>query len=271
MNEENEGRKSSRRILSIPLVAATLGIGIALVCLSALLLNLFVTGSELNGVIPYNIRVDGTHLMADILYLDSAYVIYDIDYAESDGIVTLHAKGLPPNFHHRENDRIVSVEYEATEPIRQVRTTERVFWADGEEITALASDIYATRHDYIGDMPADNRTANALNISRRLGGYGNEFFTSQRPYVWKLALREDVAAERRASLESDMESFGYILLAVVGNLDEVRYEYTANGATTEKAVTVKNATDFFGQNIKDCGGNIRLLNKLIRRLELSGD
>ncbi len=61
-----------------------------------------------------------------------------------------------------------------------------------------------------------------------------------------------------------MESFAYVLLAVIGNLDEVVYEYQVEGTPQTKTVRAEDASAFFGREIKDCGGSVRLLDALIK-------
>ena len=51
--------------------------------------------------------------------------------------------------------------FEAENDIHQVVLDGRVVWEDGEAISLLASEVYETRHDYVGEMPANGETARA--------------------------------------------------------------------------------------------------------------
>lgn len=237
--------------------------GALLLAAAVLFVRTFVIGRELNSVLPHDIRVDGSSCSMKLSCTDSLYVITGASlWEDEDGVLWVEAKGTPPSFLHRDNIDEISGDFE--KPIHQVRMGERIFWDDGLNISEQVSGLYATRHDYVGDMPANARTANALELSRYLGVYQNELLTAQPPYAWKLLLQEDVPGSRRALREREMEAFGYVLLGLVGNLEEVCYEYTVDGAEAEKTVTAADATALLGRDIKDCGESPRLLQELMQ-------
>ena len=60
-----------------------------------------------------------------------------------------------------------------------------------------------------------------------------------------------------------MEFLAYIMIGLIDNLDHVTFEGVNEGGPFFKTVTAKKATDFFGQNIKDCGQSVRNLSLLI--------
>ena len=132
----------------------------------------------------------------------------------------------------------------------------------------LASCIYLEKNMYIGDMPANNRIANCLSISSYLGPYLNELHTAEPPYGWTFILAKDISSDRLAVREADMESFGYVLLAAIENLDEVTFAYTVDGEAAEKVITSEDATAFLGQDIKNCFSDVSLLDELIRKTGL---
>ena len=116
-------------------------------------------------------------------------------------------------------------------------------------------------------MPANGETARALNMQGRLGDYRNELMTAEEPYGWILRL-PDYTEKDRTLKESDMESIAYILIAMTGNLDWVRYEYSIEGHEEVMTIDAAMASEFFGQNIKDCGKSLRLLDRLIDKTGL---
>ncbi|MBR1757591.1 MAG: hypothetical protein IJ744_02535 [Lachnospiraceae bacterium] len=65
-----------------------------------------------------------------------------------------------------------------------------------------------------------------------------------------------------------MEGISYVLIAEIGNLEHVTYKYTVAGTASEKTVTEKQATEFFGQNIKDCAKSAKLLDELLAKTRL---
>lgn len=138
-------------------------------------------------------------------------------------------------------------------------------WADGSEISPTAATIFDTRHDYMGDMPANGATLMALGVPSYLGALQHELHTDAQPYGWTIYLQQDIVAARVGLMESDMRSFAYVLLGIIGNLDEVTYSYTVDGQEQSLTVTTEDASDFFGQNIKDCGSSVRVLDELLDR------
>lgn len=99
-----------------------------------------------------------------------------------------------------------------------MRIGSRIIWADGATVTPLASELFATRHDYIGDMPANNRTANALNLSSFLGAFTNELETAVEPYGWRILLSEEISSADLSQKEQDMDALiqktGLVLYAL---------------------------------------------------------
>ncbi len=247
-----KNKKRNRRIWTGSLIAA-----VVIIC-AVLLLRAFVIGNTLPGdyvnCVPQG---QGEQLVLDGT---SEFDIGRISFTEVDGVVTACAKMFHNSPFHQGS---FHAEYTASEPITQVRFNDRILWDEGETISRLASAVYETRHDYMGNASANGRTAQVLNVGSRLGPYTNELHTAQQPYDWTLVLAEDIASADQAKRESDMESLAYGMLAVIGNLDSVTYDYTVEGASYSKTVTTADATAFFGQNIKDCGTSLRQLNDLI--------
>lgn len=256
-----KNRRHNRTVVLLSLAGALL------LAFTVLFLHLFVIGEELHGsVVPRNIRVDGNHLTADLDCLDSARVIKAVYYEEKDGVVTLRARGVLVSFLYGPGAQAV---YTASAPIRQVRMADgSVWWDDGAELLALTTRAYQTRHEYVGDMSANNATANALNLTECFGHYENELQTSQQPYIWTIRLRNYIPKSEAAALEDKMAASAFVLLATIRNLDEVRFAYMTDGGDTELVVSADSATYFFGRDIKDCYDSPRLLDDLIRKTEL---
>lgn len=251
-------RKNKRRNRAVVLLSLA---GALLLAFTVLFAHLFVIGEELTygSVIARNIQVDGNHLTAELDCLDSARVIRAVYYEEKDGVVTLRARGVLASFLFGPGAR---ADYTASAPIRQVRMPERIYWADGEEIGKLTSDLFLTYHDYVGDMPANARTAQAIGLYQMFGPYTNELSTSERPYRWTITLQNDIPKSQRDYAEYDMKEASYLMLALVGNLDEVRFAYTVDGIPAHRTVRAEDASELLGQNVKNCAESAKLLAEL---------
>jgi len=257
-------KKNKRRNRAVVLWSL---VGALLLAFAVLFMRVFVIGEELSYgcVVPRNIRVEGNHLTADLDCMDSARVISEVYYEEQDGVVTLRARGVLVSFLHGPGAR---AEYTASEPIRQVRMPERIYWADGEAISKLASDVYLTRHDYVGDMPANKAAADALGISERFGPYENELHTAKLPYCWTIRFQNDLGGLDGVTLADEMEQIACILFATIGNLDTLEVEYDYNGSFIHYTFSADYYSKLLGQDIKTFGESPKALEDLIRRVEL---
>jgi hypothetical protein len=241
--------------------------GAFLLILAVFAARVFIVGSrDYTNWIPANLTVEGRNLTFTAVPTDSAMAVSGLDFREEDGVITVSGRSVLVSPLHRGNCAGV---YTSSGEIREVRVGNRIVWAEGATVSPLASELYTTRHDYVGDMSANNRTAEALNLGSYLGAYTNELETKEEPYGWKLLLTEDIAEEKLAQKEQDMDAFGRVILGLVGNLDHVTFVYTADGQKTERTITAAEASAFLGQDIKNCGRNVRTLDELIQRTGLS--
>ena len=96
--------------------------------------------------------------------------------------------------------------------IRGVRVGDRIVWSEGATVSAQAAELFETRHEYVGDMPANQRTANALSMSAYLGVYTNELETEQEPYGWTIIMPAEISADKLVQKEQDMDAFGRFLV-----------------------------------------------------------
>ena len=117
-------------------------------------------------------------------------------------------------------------------------------------------------------MPANGSTAVAIGMSDYLKEYTNELHTSGRPYVWQINISDHIPNADRAQKERNMTSFACVLLAMIGNLDEVRFAYTVDGAAAKLAVTTEDVTALLGRDVKECFDSPRLLSELMNLLSL---
>ena len=256
-------RKNKRRNLKIIIGSVAGAIALAVVIL---LLKAFVIGeANYSGMVASRVEVSGSDVTLTAVPIDSVHAISDLTFEEEDGVVTVRARAVIASFLHRGDLRR---EFTAGKSIRRVVMGGQIIWDDGAPVSFFTSRVYQTRHDYMGSINDNLRTAEALSMSRYLGSFTNELKTSQEPYVWKIILDTSVPKNERTVRESDMERFAYVLLGVIGNLDEVEYSYTIDGESLAKSVTAQDATEFFGSNIKGCGKSPRILGDLLNKTGL---
>ena len=229
--------------------------------------NLFVTGRGGDtSWAAMDLRVDGREISFNAVPTDSASAVAKLSYTEQDGVVSVTARSVLASPLHPGSLR---GSYQASEEIREVRIGDRILWSDGATVSGLAAELFTLRHDYAGDMPANDHLAQALSMPAYLGRYTNELETEKEPYGWKILLEEEVSPETLPQKEQDMDAFGRVLVGLTGNLDHVTFVYTAEGREKTREITAAEASAFLGEDIKRCMEDIRVLDLLIRRSGLS--
>ena len=256
-----KNKKKNRMILLFSILGA-----LALVLLVLLVRTFLVGNKNYTTWAPMHLEVQGKELSFDAIPTDSASAIAALNYTEDHGIVTIYARSVLVSPLYR-GSRHGS--YTAEEDIREVRAGDRIVWSEGASVSAQAAELFETRHAYIGDMSANQRTANALNMSSYLGPYTSKLKTKNEPYGWEFLLQNDIPEERIIQYERDMHAFAVVLIGLIGNLDHVTYEYTVDGKTKLQTYTAEIASLFFGEDIKICSTSIHALDKLIKKTGLS--
>ncbi|MCR5458676.1 MAG: DUF4825 domain-containing protein [Acetatifactor sp.] len=261
--------KKTRRMQRIAICSSLITVILFLLFIA---LRIFVVGVTFDGasfaVEKLTIQDGELHLRATSL--DSAHVLSRVRFEEENGIVVIRPKAALVSFFHSAGKEY-TYKLKDEKNLRQIWLGNKIIWEDGANISSLTAAVYATKHAYVGDASANQRTMNALNAYSRIGDYENQLETAKEPYGWIIRLKENLpsAGEEKdpylIQMESDMEAMAYVLLGVVGNLDHVTFEYTVGGEKMEKTITAKDATEFLGQDVKDCGGSVRVLEALFQK------
>lgn len=192
--------------------------------------------------------------------------ISNIQFTETeDGIITVTFRSVIASPIYSGD---FEASYTASEQITRVCLENRILWDQGATISPITSAAYLAKHDYIGDMPANSRTGQALDMTNHIGGALNELQTSEEPYGWKKLLKENVDPDNQAETEKFMRSAAYIILATIDNLGYVTYEYTVGTVHMTLTVTCEDASDFAGINIKTFAESPALLQQLVEMSDL---
>ncbi len=231
-------------------------------------IRLFMVGSgSYTNWAPVNMKVVGRNVSFEAVPHDSASAISKLTFTEDEnGVVTVQAKSVLASPLHPGSK---AGEYTAQTDITEIRVGDRIVWANGASVSAFTADVFNTAHKYIGDMPANNRTAEVLGLTAYLGAFTNELETAKEPYGWKILLSDPISAEKLAQKEQDMDAFGKVIVAVIENLDHVTFVYTGPAGEISRTITKDETTKFLGVPAASCGSNIRLLDELIQKTGLS--
>ena len=232
-----------------------------------LLLKAFVIGeANYSGLVATRVEVSGSDITLTAVPIDSIHAISGLTFEEENGVVTVRARAVIASFLHKGD---LKRTFTSSKDVHRIVLNGQIIWDDGAPISFFTSQVYQTRHDFIGSMPDNMLTAEALSMSYYLGIFTSELKTSEKPYVWKIILDKDIPKDEKTIRESDMERFACVLLGIIGNLDEVEYSYTVGGEPFTKSMSAEEATAFFGRNIKDCGKSPRVLGDLLDKTGLN--
>ena len=253
-------RKSGRRVVLA--IACTLA-----VILAGVALKLFVIGEPASrDGMSWSMRCDETAMDLRVYSTWSGVAYCRWDLENSDGIVRLTATQVLPSLLYDSADRRERISLEG---VREVWIAGQLIWQDGISISSGTMGLYAAKTPYVGDMPALNRVANALNIQSRCGSYLNSLKTAQEPYGWTLEFSDVYTEKQAAWLDETMEhDLAPLMLALVDNLGEVSWTYrTQDGALQTRTVTLPQISEALPRPVKDYAASPAQLQQLCDLLQ----
>lgn len=217
--------------------------------------------------VVFHTQVQGNEVFLTGNMIDSNTSVARIAFEESAGIVTVKVYAAPASpFTHNSFQKNYRTNVSQVE---QVRCENRVIWQE-MEISTTAGKLFEAYNPYVGDMPADNRIADILGISDQFGPYSNELETVSAPYGWKLVLTEVVKEKEEKRAQEIMTANSYILIATIGNLNYVTWEYETETGIQSFTVTEEEASEYKKCDIKEFGTSASKLQELLTSLSVKG-
>lgn len=146
-----------------------------------------------------------------------------------------------------------------------------------EQITELADSLYALNNPYVGNAPGDGALVNALLPYLPITDLSMELETDQEPYSLILRLKEDDQELGKKALEQGdptLDRASALLLALIGNLDQVIWEYGDEAESQDTQVRLymdtKWASDTWNiENIKDYGASPEKVEELLELIDFT--
>ncbi|MBQ7296266.1 MAG: DUF4825 domain-containing protein [Clostridia bacterium] len=158
--------------------------------------------------------------------------------------------------------------------VKTLKIFDKILWEDGEHISDITWETFATKHLYMGDMPANSETAAALGIYKYLGSHTNKLQSSEEPYEWSIILSYELLPKQVKEKEELMKKYAYAILGVIDNLGAVTFEYEifnsdGEDKKCELTTTREEASEYFGYDIGKCYDDINELQRLMEKTGLS--
>lgn len=80
-------------------------------------------------------------------------------------------------------------------------------------------------------------------------------------------LQEEISPAKEESMQKQMASYAYILLATIDNLDYIQFNYTKGNDNICINFSGEDATAFLGKNIKTCAETAADLQNLMKQVQ----
>lgn len=231
-------------------------------------IRMYIVGGKVNSVANYNSMisqtVDGTEVLVvqgKLANRSRVYKKHNITVEDGTATIKLTDRAALP----WEDNNDFYVGYEIPDGVNRVVLNEDVIWEDGVIITKEANEIYNTKHPYVGEMPANGRTAVALQITK-FGQYQNSLQTTEEPYGWTLEFLDTITKDK--IFNERMTQNAYVILSLIDNLGELSWQYNNGSAVITKTVTIEDATKALGQDIKSYTKSISEFQRLLNQLYL---
>lgn len=178
---------------------------------------------------------------------DSAKGIKAKSVSFDNGVLSIMLKSSLVSF-LTENDFLV--DFTTTEEIKTVKIGDEVVWDGGTVISRDTGKLFAAKHPYIGDMTANSRSINALDINQKLGAFENELQTVTEPYGWILHLQNDMSDRNQDKLNEQLGYYSAMLIATIDNLDYVQFVYYMDGAEQCVSFSEDYVDSIYGSSVK---------------------
>lgn len=172
------------------------------------------------------------------------YKDYDVRIDGDKAYITLSERMAYP----AEDNNDFYVGYEIPESINTVYLYDNTIWENSTLITKEVNDLYKTKHPYIGDMSANASVVGALKLADKLGNFKNSLQTKTEPYGWTLEFENMITKEDL--FNSRMTQYGYVMLSLIDNLSEISWSYDNGTEIVTKTVTLDDAKNVMGKDIK---------------------
>jgi len=253
-------RRRSRRML-------TLGILAAILLVTALFfVRFYVVGNVAStNLINYDVAVSNGTIIFSGNFLDSGSGYSHTSIKEEGGVVTISVYTAPKSFI---NSSSFSTQYKTGGDISEICLGDLIIWENGNMISRTTAQVFAAKNPYVGDMPANSEVASALGITDQFGGYKNELQTNSEPYGWTLALEDQIPADGEDAAKNTMKADSFVMLAVVGNLGYVTWDYRTEYGEQTYTMTAEEATAYAGRDIKLCADTATGLQTLMQSLRI---
>lgn len=250
-------RRSTGRSLII-------GIVLMLIGMTLMSFRIFYVGSAADASdVACHVTVEGDTVTVSGTLTSSGLGISRMTFSDSNGMVQVKVyTALKALWNSGE----FSESYTAGSDVGQVRIDDLVLWENGKTIGNTAARLFRAMNPFVGDMTSNSKIAAILGVSDQFGPYTNELQTSAEPYGWTLCLETDIPQDEERAKQDSMTADSYVMLATIGNLSYVTWEYQVDGNEQEYTVTAEDAAAYARGDIKACAQSASQMQTMLESL-----
>lgn len=237
-----------------------MGIGVTLIVgILFGILKLYVWGYPVR-TYDTDLKVEGKSISINGYFYDSSsvYSHYKIDEKDGERYLVVYAC-LPSLWNHKDS---FEIKYIMNDSDDLIINGDKVS-SDGKIIEKMAQELYGAQNIYLGDMSSNGKIADILGIDSKLGDYINELQTKKEPYGWNFKFSEEISKNNEIKFNACMESYSYVLLALVENCGEISWTYSIDGKLSIEKITETDASETLGRDIKEYSKSVEQVQKLL--------
>ena len=244
-------------------------LGILVVCIMVFVgvgVKLFLIGSNVReeSVICTVKKTDDVfHIEASLT--DSGLGFVKTQVLEGEGFLRIELKtALVSPLSKGEYETEYTIQNPEENQIMRVYIGDRIVWEEGHNIPQTVFRVYQTQHESVEDVSANAETVAALQMENLFGSLNHNLTKTN----WTMTLEEMLPYEIEMAAEEKMEGYAYVLMALIDNLEVVRFEYMTEEGEKACTFNTEDAMTAVGKNIKSSVRSAKDLLMLLRKLDL---
>ena len=185
--------------------------------------------------------------------------------SEGEGFLRINLKtALVSPFSKGEYKTEYTIQNPEENQIVRVYIGDRIVWEEGHNIPQNVFRVYQTQHESVEDVSANAETVAALQIENLFGSLNH----NSTKTTLTMTLEEELPYEIEIAAEEKMEGYAYVLMALIDNLEVVRFEYKTEEGEKACTFNTEDAMAAAGGNIKSSVRSAKDLLMLLRKLDL---
>ncbi len=247
-------RGTNKKIITISAVLVVLLaiMAVAIVVIRRRTVTNEIRKAEISNFLYYNVSIDNNELKLDGKLMEDNSMV-KCDFSSKEGVVTaeFYTKYKYVGDKRPEMEPF-DLSYTNDCEIKEVRINDYVIWQDGS-IQQEASALYRAYNPYVGNHVADYTLAGLVGVGQLVGDFTTELKTAEEPYGWIIKIKEPMDKSQEEPFKEELKKKSIQLIALIGNLSYMSYEYSTEDGPQTFTFTKEEATELIGKDIKEFG------------------